>query len=185
MKKVIALCLCIVMLVSLCACGKTTPKLEGVEAPVDILSTVWNSFAEEEKFFAMGGDMNNIVDNAPGAFDVADTEALAAQLVCPQDAAAMIDGAASLLHAMNANTFTGAAYHLADAGNLDAFVAAMKDGIQNNQWMCGFPEKLIIATLGEDYAVVAFGAGDIIETFKAKLTAAYPVAVIAAEEALA
>ena len=97
----------------------------------------------------------------------------------------MIDGAASLMHAMNANTFTGAAYHVADAGNLDAFVAAMKGAIESNQWMCGFPEKLIIATLGEDYAVVAFGAADIIDNFKTKLTAAYPVTVIAVEEALA
>ena len=73
MKKPIALFLCVILLISLCACGKTASKLEGVEAPVDILSTVWSSYAEEEKFFAMGGDMNNIVDNAPGAFDVADT----------------------------------------------------------------------------------------------------------------
>lgn len=184
MKKITALFLCMITLISLCACGKPAVKLEGVEAPADILTTVWNSYAEEEKFYAMGGDMNNIVDNAPGAFDVADTESLAAQLVCPQDAAAMIDGAASLTHAMNANTFTGAAYHVADPGDLDAFVAAMKDGIEGNQWMCGFPEKLLIATLGEDYAVVAFGAADIIDNFHAKLTAAYPDAVIAVNEGL-
>ena len=182
MKKITALFLCLIMLISLCACGKPAAKLEGVEAPVDILTTVWNSYAEDEKFFAMGGDMNNIVDNAPGAFDVADTESLAAQLVCTQEAAAMIDGAASLMHA---NTFTGAAYHVADAGDLDAFAAAMKSSIESNQWMCGFPEKLVIATLGEDYAVVAFGAADIIDNFKTKLTAAYPVTVIAVEEALA
>lgn len=184
MKKIVSLFLCIVMLFTLCACGKPAAKLEGVEAPVDILTTVWNSFSEEEKFFAMGGDMNNIVDNAPGTFDIADSESLAATLVCPQDAAAMIDGAASLMHAMNANTFTGAVYHVADTGDLDAFVAAMKDAIENNQWMCGFPEKLVIATLGEDYVVVTFGAADIIDNFKTKLTAAYPVAVIAVDEGL-
>ena len=186
MKKFIAIALAAVVLVCLAACGGTAdaPKLEGVEAPVDILNTVWTSYAEDEKFFAMGGDMNNIVDNAPGKFDIADTESLAAQLVCSDDAAAMVDGAASLMHAMNANTFTGAAYHLADANNKDAFVAAMKDGIKNNQWLCGFPETVLIASLA-DYVVVAFGAGDIVENFKTKLTTAYDITTIEVDEAVA
>ncbi len=186
MKKIIAICLAALMLVALAACagGGSETKLEGVEAPVDILNATWEKYAEDEKFFAMGGDFNNIVDNAPGAFDIADTESLAAQLVCKDDAATMIDGAASLIHAMNANTFTGAAYHLTDAKNAEAFVAAMKENIKNNQWMCGFPETLLIVTLG-DYVVVSFGAADITETFKTHLTASFEGAVVAVEEAVA
>lgn len=186
MKKIMAICLAALMLVALAACagGGSTTKLEGVEAPVDILNATWAKYAEEEKFFAMGGDYNNVVDNAPGAFDIADTESLAAQLVCTGDAATMIDGAASIMHAMNANTFTGAAYHLADAKNADAFVAAMQENIKNNQWMCGFPETLLIVTLG-DYVVVSFGAADITATFKTHLTTSYESAVVAVEEAIA
>ncbi len=185
MKKSISLFLILAMLLTLVACGKTSTKLEGVEAPVDILESVWNSYGEDEKFFAMGGDLNHVVDNAPGAFDLADTEALAAQLVCPAPALEMIDAAASLMHAMNANNFTAAAYHVADAGDLDAFVSTMKEAIEGNQWMCGFPEQLVIATLGGEYVVVAFGAGDLITPFKEKLSAAYPVTVLAVEETLA
>lgn len=187
MKKIIAICLAALMLVALAACaggGAETPKLEGVEAPVDILSATWAKYADDEKFFAMGGDFNNVVDNAPGAYDITDAEALASQLVCTGDAATMIDGAASLMHAMNANTFTGAAYHLTDAKNADAFVAAMQENIKNNQWMCGFPETLLIVTLG-DYVVVSFGAADITATFKTHLTASFESATVAVEEAIA
>ena len=40
-------------------------------------------------------------------------------LYIPAENVSMIDEAASLIHAMNANTFTGAAFHLTDAGNAD------------------------------------------------------------------
>ena len=40
----------------------------------------------------------------------------------------------------------------------------MQDNIANRQWMCGFPEELTIATVGE-YVVVAFGAADIMDVF--------------------
>ncbi len=189
MKKLLILCLTVLMIPMMVACGGNTdsnaPKLEGVEAPVDILNTVWNSYTEDTKFFAMGGDFNNIVDNAPGAVDVTDADTLASQFVCPADAAAMIDGAASLVHAMNANTFTGVAYHIAEGADAAAFITAMQTAVENNQWMCGFPEKLMIATVSDEYVVVAFGAADLIDTFKTNLTAAYSITEVSVEKALA
>ena len=191
MKKVLAIVLSVLMLVSLTACGgnnnggEAAAKLEGVSAPVDVLTKVWGSYGEDEMFFAMGGDYENMVDNAPGAVDVTNTETMQALLVCPADAAAMVDGAASLIHAMNANTFTGAAYHIAEGADQAVFVTAMQTAIKGNQWMCGFPEKLVIATLASDYVVIAYGAADIVDNFKTKLSAAYDVTTIAVEEALA
>ncbi|MBQ3150406.1 MAG: hypothetical protein IJB86_04080 [Clostridia bacterium] len=194
MKKILSVIFAFAILFTFASCGTTSAPeeteapeetaLQGVSAPVDILNTVWASYAEEEKFFAMGGSPVAPVDGAPGAFDVSDVETLAAQLVCTGDAVAMIDDAASIMHAMNANTFTGAAYHLSDSANKDAFVAAMKDSISTNQWMCGFPEKLLIVSVA-DYVVVTFGAADITETFKTKLLSAYEIAVVEIEEAIA
>ena len=57
----------------------------------------------------------------------------------------------------------------------------MKTAIQGNQWMCGFPEKLLTAKVTDDYVVVAFGNGEIVETFKGKLAAQYDFAVIEVE----
>ena len=184
MKKIISILAVFAMLFAFASCSsESAPVLEGVDAPVDILNTVWATYADEEKFFAMGGSATSPVDGAPGAFDLADTDSLTAQLVCSSEAAALIDGAASIIHAMNANTFTGAAYHLTDSANKDAFVTAMKDSISSNHWMCGFPEKLLIVSIS-DYVVVSFGAADITETFKTKLLASYDIAVIEIEEAI-
>jgi len=71
---------------------------------------------------------------------------------------------------MNANTFTAGAFHLSDAASEEAFVSAVKDSVMNRQWICGFPETLIIVSDGNGYVVSAFGNGDAIETFKTKLT---------------
>ncbi|MBR5514708.1 MAG: hypothetical protein IKU52_00730 [Clostridia bacterium] len=200
MKKILALLLAMFMLASLTACGKketekndtteTEPVveeavLEGVEAPVDILNTVWGTYADDEKFFAMGGDYDNIVDNAPGAVDVSNKENLYSLLVCDETASAMIDGAASLMHAMNANTFTGAAYHLTDGADMAAFSDAMKAAIESNQWLCGFPEKLLVVKLSNDYAVVAYGAADIIDNFGTKIAGSYETAETLVDQALA
>ena len=150
-----------------------TPKLEGVAAPVDVLNAIWAKYADDQKFFAMGGDFSNLVDNAPGAYSLADKDSLAAQLICKGDAANSVAEAASLIHAMNANTFTGAAYKLTEGADMDAFLTAIKSDIQGNQWICGFPEKLLTAKISGEYVVVAFGNGEIIETFKTNLVSAY------------
>lgn len=205
MKKLLALILAGLMIFMLAACGQEpekndgdaeetkneqnnetkeeekneAPKLEGVNAPVDLLSAIWETYdAETEKFFAMGGDFENPVDNAPGAFNLENKDAVVSQLVCPDNASAMIDAAASLIHAMNANTFTGAAYHIKDGSDAAAFAEAMKTAIQGNRWMCGFPEKVLTAQITDEYVVVAFGNGEIIETFKGKLVTLYDFATV-------
>ncbi len=155
-------------------------------ASVTILTDVWNAFAEEEKFPAMGGDYTTMVDGAPGAFDITKTEDLAAMLYVPADLAAQIDEGASLLHGMNLNTFTGAALHLTDAANAESFTTALKENILGTQWMCGFPDTLVIYTVNEEYVVYAFGNVDAIATFKAKVAEVYgDNAVLVAEENLA
>lgn len=155
-------------------------------ASVTILTDVWNAFADEEKFPAMGGDYTTMVDGAPGAFDITKTEDLAAMLYVPADLAGQIDEGASLLHGMNLNTFTGAALHLTDAANAESFTTALKENILGTQWMCGFPDTLVIYTVNEEYVVYAFGNVDAIATFKAKVAEVYgDNAVLVAEENLA
>ncbi|MBO5325806.1 MAG: hypothetical protein J6A80_06210 [Lachnospiraceae bacterium] len=155
-------------------------------ASVAILTDVWNSFAEEEKFPAMGGDYTTMVDGAPGAFDITKTEDLAAMLYVPADLAGQIDEGASLLHGMNLNTFTGAALHLTDAANAESFTNALKENILGTQWMCGFPDTLVIYIVNEEYVVYAFGNVDAIATFKAKVAEVYgDNAILVAEENLA
>lgn len=190
MKKITAFILAAILVFSLGGCGKETldknsskETLE-VKDSLEILTTVWDSYDEEHKFPVSGGDFNNITDNAPGKFDVSNIENLRSALVVPEEAAGLIDDAASMLHMMNANTFTGGAYHLKDQANREQFTDALTDAVLNNQWLCGFPQEFILYGIGEEYVVSAFGNAEIIEYFKNQLTGQYPSAEMIAEESL-
>lgn len=194
MKKKLAMLLLLGMAICFVGCGnqsedgnvKATEKAKEsvAESALEILDKVWTAYGDDEKFAAIGGDMENPVDNAPGKFDHTVTENMDGSLGFPTDSASLIDDCASLIHMMNANTFTGAAYHVTDTTMMEDTVTAIKDNIMNRQWMCGFPETLLVVQVGEDYIVTAFGNGEVLETFKTKLTAEYPKASILVEEAI-
>ena len=148
-----------------------------------LLTTVWGSYTEDEKFSVAGGDYNHPVEDAPGAFDITDTASLSSMLVLPESAAADIDDAASLIHMMNANTFTCGAFHVTDSEKVSTVADALRDAISSRQWMCGFPDKFVIITYGQ-YVVSVFGAEDLVNTFRDKFTAAYTDAAIAYDEAI-
>ncbi|MBQ2937079.1 MAG: bacteriocin transport accessory protein [Lachnospiraceae bacterium] len=193
MKKRIVLLICGMMILSLFGCGKKedvteTPAPEAATVDVadatELLTNVWGTYTEAELFPIGGGDYENVVMDAPGKYDVSKAEEMDSVLGLPQSSAAMIDDAASMMHMMNANTFTCGAYHLTDASKQQAFADALKENIMNRQWMCGFPDTLLIASVGDEYVVSAFGNAEIMETFKTKLTAQYEAAEVMYEESL-
>ena len=188
MKKLISLLLVLVMVAAMVAgCNNAStnetkaPETKGPASALEILETIWGSFAEDEKFYVMGGDMNNMVENAPGKFDIQDTDGLSYTLLVPAEQIANIDDAASLVHGMMTNNFTCGAFHV--TGDKAAFVEAMHNAVQNNQWMCGMPEKLIIAEIGQ-YVLVCFGINDAIAPFETALGTAYASANIKYNEAI-
>lgn len=180
MKKFLSVILALGLVLGLTACGgNASQETEGVPAQerpasaLEILENVWAEYAEEEKFPVIGGSMAAPVDNAPGSFDLAD-ENLPYLLLVPAEQMDSITEAASMIHAMNTNTFTCAAFQLADGVTAADFGAAMKEAVLNNQWMCGFPDRLLIRAFGDDYVVMAFGVNDAMDLFETHLTAAYP-----------
>lgn len=207
MKKLISIVVVLALAVAFAACEGTEPAttpaptveptVEATLEPsataeatlntetVTMLSNIWAAFADDQKFAVAGGDEANSTLEGPGAYGVQDTEALDAILAVPADAAAYIDEAASLMHMMNANTFTAGAFHVTDAANQAAFVEALKTNVLNRQWMCGFPDTLVIFTIGDSYVVSAFGEATNIENLKTNITTAYADAVLAVEENLA
>ena len=159
---------------------ETTPVVADNAASA-VLNAAWALYAEDQKFFAMGGDYNAPVDGAAGPVTAEDH--MTASLIVPETELANIAEAAALMHAMNANTFTGAAYKLVEGADATAFVTAMQTAIQGNQWMCGFPETLLIVNV-DGIIVVAFGHGDAMTPFQTNLTAAYANAEILVNEAI-
>lgn len=189
MKKITSLALALALALTLTACGKkdNTAGNGDSSVPADataLLTAVWDAHSDDEKFPAAGGDYENPVEDAPGAVSIADADNLNYMLTLPVEDAGKIDGAASLSHMMNANTFTCGAFRLKDAADADAVCTAIRDGLNSKQWMCGFPDKMVIAKVS-GCIVSVYGAEDLVNTFRDKLTAAYENAEIVYDEAIA
>ncbi len=185
MKKILALFMTVVVMAGFAACGAGDDKgnKENIESPVALLEAVWNTYGDDEKFAAAGGggsETMEFVTDAPGKFSTESADPLDYTLGLPADSAAKIDDAASLMHMMNANTFTCGAFHVTKSEDVTAVADSLKENILKRQWMCGFPDKLVVITV-DDYVVSAFGNGELIDNFKAKLTAVYKSAVVAHE----
>ena len=144
---------------------------------VQVLEKVWAQYDGEERFFASGGHPESAVENAPGSYDITDTESLTFGLLVPEGQLPYLKEAASLVHAMNSNILSAAAFRLTKEANSESFAEAMRDAIRGNQWLCGFPDALLIALVEGDCVVTAFGQ-EPLKTFERKLMEAYPDARI-------
>ena len=194
MKKIISLVLACVMMLSLAACGtkkaeQTTPATTEapavtVESSLAVLESIWALYGEDEKFAVIGGNVESPVDGAPGNYDMAYAENLTWNLLVPADQLANIDEAATMIHMMNANTFTCGVVHLTEGTDAAAFAQVMRDAIQGNMWMCGFPETLTVATVGGEYVLIAFGVNDAMNPFMTHFNEAYADANILFNEAV-
>ena len=196
MKKIISLVLVAVMALSLVACGEkkpaetTAPVVEteapaaSVESALAVLENIWALYGEDEQFAVIGGNMESPVDGAPGNYDMAYAENLTWNLLVPETELANVDQAATMIHMMNANTFTSGVVHLVEGTDVEAFAQTMRDAIQGNMWMCGFPETLTVAVVDGSYVVIAFGVNDAMNPFMAHFAEAFPNANILFNEAV-
>lgn len=150
---------------------------------LSLLTSVWSTYSEDDKFPAAGGDAEHSVDDAPGSVDVLNADSLTYQLTFPSADVSLIDGAASLVHMMNLNTFTCGAFHVSDAGNVSTVAADIRNAVQGKQWMCGFPERLVILTSGQ-YVVSVYGNESLVNTFRDKFVAAHSGASTVYDEAI-
>ena len=147
-----------------------TPAAQDTGA-LSLLTSVWSTYSEDDKFPAAGGDAEHSVDGAPGSVDVSNADSLTYQLTFPSADVSLIDGAASLVHMMNLNTFTCGAFHAANAEDVSSIVEDIHTEISGKHWMCGFPDKMFIATNGS-LIVSVYGDEDLVNTFRDKLFAA-------------
>ena len=189
-KKIIMSIIAIVLVVAIGAiavgCNKGAPKIEVADS-ADVINKVLDTYAEDQKFASMGGDMETPVDGKAGLMKLTDTETINYMLHTNDDLVAQTDEIASFVHAMNANTFTSGSFKLKDATTADGFCTSLKDSVLATQWMCGFPEKIVIFNInGGDYVVYAIGNGEAVDYFKTQLTTVMgESAVLVTEEAVA
>lgn len=178
MKKLISLILCAALCAAVFAgCGKqetpaATTEATEATAPayassLELMEAVWATFPEDDRFPAAGGDEAHDTMDGPGAFDVtAYSDTFQYQILVDENLTDKLTGdAATLIHMMNTNTFCSAAMQLKNAGDASSFAEIYKEIVQGNQWMCGFPDTVVVLSL-DNYVLTAYGADDLIQQFK-------------------
>jgi len=127
-----------------------------------------------------------MTDGAPGAFSLTAEDAQGAlnnMTHFPTAQFSSLTETATLVHALNANTFTGAAYRFADAKTAEDAVGHIKQELLvNTQFMCGFPETLVIISAPGNYLVVMFGNSEIITAVSKAATEAIDGSAVVVNE---
>lgn len=187
MKKFVSVLLAMMLVLGcFAACGTKAPaNVPG--SSLEVLENIWNQFGENEKFPVYGGNAKeNFEDNTmdkPDFYDLAD-ENISFNLLIPADQVANVDEVASMTHMMNANSFTAAVYHLTGGADAQAFCETMYQAVSGNMWICGMPDRVIVAAISPEHVLVVYGVNDAINPFETHLGTAYPDAVIAYNESL-
>ena len=150
--------------------GDSEPAGSAYADAVAVLDAVWAAYPESDKFPLMGGstDVAMEYDGKPGPFTLTMTDEIKNSLKVTDSILPQIKNAASMIHMMNANTFTCAAFEV--DGDINAFSTALVDSVNSTHWMCGIPETVITVKVG-NYLVMAFGNGEVMEKFKTAATA--------------
>lgn len=186
MKKIVALLMVAMLAIFMVGCGSSTDEGQNqidVADSQELLQGIWDSYADDEKFPIIGGDNDNFNNEGPAGFSIEDASALDVTLGFPADSVDKIDDAASLMHMMNANTFTCGAYRVVEGEDVTALCDEIKENIKNRQWMCGFPDELVVVAI-DNYVISFFGKTDVTDVFQEKLLEVYPSAEVVAEESL-
>ena len=146
---------------------------EVTEAPVvlpyanaaELLQIIFEKYnaaqaTDDTKLWVCGGNINNFDTcnpEGPAAFVALDNEDYNANLGIPAAEASKIASAASMFNMMNANTFNCFTVQLNEGVDADAFVSTLKDNILARQWICGAPEKLVIAKAPGNCIIAVWG----------------------------
>lgn len=210
MKKIATILTALALMLSFAACGKTdkkpdstsdasqtenttvttepttdtsAPETDAASDPKALLDAIWNNYKEDDKFPAAGGDYDevNMVDGAPGNVGLADADSVEHLTGFPAASIGEIDSAASLFHMMNGNSFTCGAYRVKEGTDVDALAQSIRDAIQGRRWMCGFPDKIVIATV-DNYIVSVFGLEDLVDNFRDTMLTVYPATSVVFDE---
>ena len=152
--------------------GETTDDTQTVEpaykSALELLTIIYNGYnataTEETMLYVAGGNSFNfdtVSFEGPGKFvplageDYADD--YSQNLGIPEADVAKLDDAASMFNMMNANMFTSYAVHFTNEADVDAMVETLKTSILARHWICGSPDKLIIAKAPGNYLIVTWG----------------------------
>ena len=210
MKKLIALLLAVVMVMSMVACGtnnnttagetENTEPAKGADevfnaAVAKFLATLAPLFdvaVEDMQYFFGGGyfseDETTVKMGEAGKtpLDVEDAvNTFKMVSLISEETFAKIDDAAVFHHSMNMNTFAASSMKVANAADVESVANSLKNSVGGNEvWDCGFPERYLIITV-DAYVISVYGNADMVNAMKTAVTETYANAVVVADEAFA
>lgn len=147
-----------------------------------VLQKIWDQYPQNERFAAYGGGVEQSVADGPGDLDMKMTEELTSRYLLPEDQLQMVEEGASLVHLMNNNIFTAVVFKVKE--NPETLAKSWRTSIQGTRWICGQPDRLVMAQPVEGMLLMAFGSQDAMTSFRSYLIAAFPAAHIVYEEAI-
>ena len=214
MKKILALALAAMMVLSLAACGNTndnTNTTAGTTAgtteattevtteatvedttgaavvtnpSVEIMLNIWNKYTNPDETPFIMGGSD--FQSVPGNYDLTDAEIAAGLSGILYVPAEELANIDEAATAMHAMMANNFTAGVVHVtSDVTAFADTMTETLKNNQWICGQPETLVVAVIDAEYVLVGFGAGDIMTGFIANVTAAYPEANVVYNGAIA
>ena len=148
------------------ATEETTPAPElAYKSALEMLQIIFEKYnaaqaTDDTKLWVCGGNVNNFETTnpeGPAAFVALDNEDYNQNLGFPASEAGKIVSAASMFNMMNANTFNCFTIQLTEDTDVDATINTLKDNILARQWICGSPEKLVIAKAPGNYIIAVWG----------------------------
>jgi hypothetical protein len=166
------------------------------KSAIELLQIIFDKYnaaqaTDDTKLWVSGGNINNFETcnmEGPAAFVALADEDYNQNLGIPAAEASKIASAASMFNMMNANTFNCFTVQLTDGTDADAFVNTVKDSILSRQWICGSPEKLVIAKAPGNYVIVVWGVvefGGIVNPVAESFSTSVEGATIVVEENIA
>lgn len=145
----------------------------GTGSTAEILDAVWGSY-----------NTNDLFSGERSSLDLSDTETLNTMVGFPESSVSMIEEAELLMHGMNANTFTCGGFRVSDSANVRAVAESIRDNVMTRQWMCGFPDRLLILQVDDNYIFSAFGKTEAMSTFESYFMKGYPDTVVLYDEVI-
>ena len=133
MKKIISLFLAGVMMLAMVSCSESKKEDSkddvSAESPLALLNTVWDSYSDDEKFPVAGGDYTEENQNpeGPGKYSLDDPNAVENALGMPIESVSKLEDAASIMHMMNANTFTCSVLRAKKSDDVSTLAKDMKE----------------------------------------------------------
>ena len=140
-----------------------TLEIDANTKAVDVLTAIWEAMGAERQPASYGGHISEENMGGPYTYDLSYAEDLAATLLLPEDQMDKVIDAATVVHMLNANSMTAGVLKMKEGTDVQAFAKAVSERISGNQWMCGFPEKMAIIQIDEDYLFVAYGLLELID----------------------